>query len=179
MRNSFWIILTCTAICIALSSPPAYCEVEFLDQNWNDATRQLFYTTSQGSRLIPYDWFLALETSEGNQSFLRTEVPKLGYLGNNNTLANPDRLPVGFVADTDSSGRRYLGMNCAACHTNRVQYGGKTYQLDGAPTLADMWGLLAGIGDSLNATAMQDAKFGRFAEAVLGGTASPSEVQEL
>lgn len=179
MRNSFWIILTCIAICIALSSPPAYCEVEFLDQNWNDATRQLFYTTSQGSRLIPYDWFLALETTEGNQSFLRTEVPKLGYLGNNNTLANPDRLPVGFVADTDSSGRRYLGMNCAACHTNRVQYGGKTFQVDGAPTLADMWGLLAGIGDSLNATATQDAKFGRFAEAVLGGTASPSEVQEL
>ena len=42
-----------------------------------------------------------------------------------------------------------------------------------------MWGLLAGIGESLNATATQDAKFSRFAENVLGGTASPSEVQEL
>ena len=123
-------------------------QVEFLDQNWDASTRQFYYTTSQGSRLLPYDWFLALEVSDGQGSFLRERVTQLGYLANNNLNDNPDRLPVGFVADMDWSGEKYMGLNCAACHTNQISHKGKTYQIDGGPALADMWKLLVGIGDS-------------------------------
>jgi mono/diheme cytochrome c family protein len=156
-----------------------YGQVKFLAQNWDDATRQLFYTTTQGSRMIPYDWFMALEVSDGTSLFVQTRLPQLGYLPNNNPLANPDRLPVGFVADTDFAGRKYLGMTCAACHTNRIQYQGTTYQIDGAPTLADMWGLLSGIRDSLAATVSQEPKFKRFVGQVLGASPSDGEVAEL
>src|ERR1700682_1762894 len=83
---------------------PCFSQIQFLEQNWNDATRQLFYTTSQGSRLIPYDWALALEVSDETALFIKTRVPQLGYLPNDNTIANPDRLPVGFVVDTDAFG---------------------------------------------------------------------------
>ena len=143
-------------------------QVEFLDQNWDANTRQFYYTTSQGSRLMPYDWFLALEVSDGQGSFLRERVTQLGYLANNNLSDNPDRLPVGFVADADWSGEKHIGLNCAACHTNQISYEGKTYQIDGGPALADMWNLLVGIGDSLNATLDQPEKFSRFAASVLG-----------
>ena len=40
----------------AQSDKPAY-----LSQGWSGADRTMFYTTSQGSQLLPYDWFLALE----------------------------------------------------------------------------------------------------------------------
>ena len=154
-------------------------QIQFLKQNWDGPTRQLFYTTSQGSRMIPYDWFLALEVKDGTDPFLRTRLLQLGYIPNENSLANPDRLPVGFVADTDFAGRKYVGMNCAACHTNRIQFEGKTFQIDGAPTLADMWGMLTEIRDSLNATATQESKFLRFASQVLGPGAASHDVADL
>ncbi|QEG41989.1 di-heme-cytochrome C peroxidase [Roseimaritima ulvae] len=149
----------------------AEAQVEFLSQNWDADQRQTFYTTSQGSRIMPYDWFLALETSEGQDSFVRDLLPKLGYLPNDNTTDNPDRLPVGFVADIDASRRKHIGLTCAACHTNQIAYQGKTFQIDGAPTLADMWGMLEGIDNSLTATREQPDKFDRFATAVLGEAA--------
>ena len=72
-----------------------------------------------------------------------------------------------------------MGLNCAACHTNRIQFQGKTYQIDGAPALADMWGLLTGIRDSLNATASQPDKFARFSRNVLGGNNTDDRAAEL
>ncbi len=178
--SSYRSVLCASAVAIvALLPATMQGQVQFLKQNWDDPTRQLFYTTSQGSRMIPYDWFLALEVSDGTDLFVRTRLLQLGYLPNENSLANPDRLPVGFVADTDFAGRKFAGMTCAACHTNRIQYQGTTFQIDGAPTLADMWGLLTEIRDSLNATATQESKFIRFAGQVLGPGAAAHDIADL
>ncbi|MFT4554743.1 MAG: hypothetical protein ACI8P0_000839 [Planctomycetaceae bacterium] len=38
--------------------------VTYLDQGWDDDTRQEFYYTPQGSELIRYSWFMALEQSD-------------------------------------------------------------------------------------------------------------------
>ena len=57
-------------------------------------------------------------------------------------------------------------MNCAACHTNQITYQGITYQVDGAPTLADMWGMLEGLDAALSATRDDTARFERFADKV-------------
>ena len=75
-------------------------QASFLSQNWTDNERQAFYTTSQGSRMMPYDWFLALETVDGGGSFLKDTLPTFGYLPNGVSSENPDALPVGFVKDT-------------------------------------------------------------------------------
>ncbi len=122
---------------------------------------------------MPYEWFLALETSVGQESFVTNQLPKLGYLPNDNTVANPDRLPVGFVLDENRiTGERHVGLNCAACHTNQLRYGGITYQIDGAPALTDMWALLDGLNKSLKATRSSPEKFSRFANKVLGPSAN-------
>ncbi len=160
----FWMLLV-PAIAMATRLPAAK-QPEFLDQNWDDATRQFFYTTSQGSRMMPYDWFLALETADSTENFAKTVLPKLGYVPNPNLDQNPDELPVGFVADIDWRGQRHLGLTCAACHTNQIEYEEHLYQIDGAPTQADMAGLIEGLRDALNATLADLAKFDRFADRV-------------
>lgn len=140
----------------------------FLSQNWDAAQRQQYYTTSQGSRMMPYDWFMALEIHDGQASFVEKTLPELGYLPNPTSPANPDGLPVGWVMDTDNSGRNHIGLNCAACHTNQVSFQGSTFQIDGAPTQADMWGMIVGVDKALSETRDDDSKFQRFAKQVLG-----------
>ena len=162
LRLVFVVSLTCL-LAVAVQA-----ETKFLSQNWNEAQRQEYYTLSQGSRIMPYEWFLALENEDDEKSFLRTTVFELGYLPNENTHKNPDKLPVGFAVDVDLSGRKHFGLNCAACHTNQISHNGTTYQIDGGPTLADIWGLLEGIDKSLTKTVSDSAKFERFAKKVLG-----------
>ena len=82
-----------------LSAAPVRGQVEFLEQNWPADVRQEFYTTSQGSRIMPYSWFIALEISDSQKSFYRDRLPELGYLPNSLSTNNPDKLPVGFVRD--------------------------------------------------------------------------------
>jgi cytochrome c peroxidase len=153
--------------------------VEFLAQNWNEETRQKFYTTSQGSRLLPYKWFLALEMKDSTELFSGVHLKELGFLPNATSTANPDGLPVGFVQDEDWAGKRHLGLTCAACHTSQIKFKTKTLQIDGGPTLADTWGLIQGIGESLNATQQNPAKWSRFEAKVLGTGASESDRQVL
>jgi hypothetical protein len=148
-------------------------QVEFLEQNWQANVRQECYTTSQGSRIMPYSWFMALEVSDSKESFYRFRLPELGYLPNSQTTNNPDKLPVGFVRDQNEITKtEYIGLNCAACHTNQISFSGKTFQIDGAPSLADMWGMLSGLDDSLKATRDNAEKFDRFATKVLGTEAN-------
>jgi len=153
--------------------------VEFLGQNWNEETRQKFYTTSQGSRLLPYKWFLALEMKDSTELFSGAHLKELGFLPNATSTVNPDGLPVGFVQDEDWAGKQHLGLTCAACHTSQIKFKTKTLQIDGGPTLADTWGLLQGIGESLNATKQNPAKWSRFEAKVLGTGASESDRQVL
>ena len=43
---------------------------KILWQNWDDAKRQEFWFTEQGSQIIPYYWALALEMPKGDKKFL-------------------------------------------------------------------------------------------------------------
>ena len=50
-------------------------------QNWNENTRLAFWFTSQGSRIVPYRWFLALEQSGGTALFRdAANLDRLGYV---------------------------------------------------------------------------------------------------
>ena len=100
----------------------------YLNQAWKSADRTLFYTTSQGSQLIPYDWFLALERPDSEIAFRADSFARFGYLPNRSKTNNPDGLPVGFVKDNGSNGD-WLGMTCAACHTSQMTIAGRTVQI--------------------------------------------------
>ncbi len=153
---------------------PAY---ERLDQKssaasapWDEAAWSQFYVESQGSRLIPRKWALALKLPNG-QSFAEG-LTRYGYLPN---PQNPKGLPVGFTVTDDG----YLGPNCAACHTRQIEIGGKDYRIDGGPALADMGALWADLDAAVGRALATPAAFADFARAVLGASYNPQEEVKL
>jgi hypothetical protein len=149
-----------------LQAAPGITAVRFLVQNWTDEEAMKFYNLSQGSNLVPYEWFTKLEQAGSERLFCEPEhIWRLGYLPRrSDSVGNPDGLPVGFVkAD------KYLGLSCAACHTGQVVFGTTAWIIDGGPTPGDGEMLLRGLEASLKATQSDPDKFDRFARAVLGG----------
>src|SRR4051812_49291508 len=103
-------------------------KIVYLDQGWKPKESQRFYFTSQGSQIVPYDWFLALEQADGETPFRdNRNMLRFRYLVQEPDSANPDGLPVGFVKD-EGRDREWLGVNCSACHTNQIDYKGVGYR---------------------------------------------------
>lgn len=142
--------------------------VVYLSQNWSPSESLRFYFTSQGSQVIPYEWFLALEQPDSQARFRDNQnLLKYRYLTQTPSPSNPDGLPVGFVAD-DGNNRRWLGFTCAACHTTEIHLGNTAYRVDGGPGQGDIEGLLVSMTQALRQTRDNPDKFARFAHAVLG-----------
>jgi hypothetical protein len=151
----------------------------YLQQNWTPGESTRFYFTPQGSQIIPYNWFLALEQVDSTTPFLDNQnVLKYRYLPQNPGPLNPDGLPVGFVADP-GVGRKWLGMTCAACHTTEIRFGTTAYRIDGAPTHGDIQGFLTALISAMQQTINDPARFARFAEKVLGANNTQENQSEL
>lgn len=152
-----------------------------LPQAWSPQTRMDFWFTSQGSRIIPYSWFTWLEQADNEKLFRSAEhMESLRYLPMPASKQNPSGLPIGFALDTDKKkGEAWVGMSCAACHTNQMDYQGKKFLIEGAPTLGNFVLFYNELVDALNATHSDDAKFERFAKKVLGENYNPENAQQL
>lgn len=164
-------------------------------QNWDDDKRQEFWFTEQGSQIIPYDWALVLEIPNSEEPFFGNKnMDRLRYIPQSETPKNLDKLPIGFTKDMvwysneslpgGASGslrityknhgdkvyqkisKEWLGMTCAACHTNQIEYKGKKIVIDGAPGMGDLEGFLHGLVESMQATLEDKDKFQRFATKV-------------
>lgn len=159
-------------------------KVVHVDQNWHQKQRDEFYTLTQGSRLIPYDWFLHLEQAKGKKTELFRSVKNMNryrYLTQKESKQNPHGLPVGFVKDPKEVGEKidWLGMTCAACHTSQVHHKKVAYRIDGGPAMADHDQFLLDLSDALRATVKDDEKFKRFAKSILGGNQKPADTKKL
>src|SRR3954469_19078113 len=65
-------------------------------QGWSVADRETFYTTSQGSRMIPLAWFKALRRHDVDEPFAADQLKRYGYIPNGSP-GNTNGLPIGFV----------------------------------------------------------------------------------
>lgn len=154
----------------AFSDSAKHKPLHYLDQGWSDAERNQFYFTPQGSYLIPYKWYLALEQSRNKKPFNDAKhIARIGYLVDEQaySTSNPDGLPIGFAKEPVSGDEAWLGYTCAACHTGQVRFRGKNIRVDGAPTLADFTLFNQRLIESLQATLDEPRKFERFAQKVL------------
>ena len=162
-----------------LPEPPVYASYQLLQNDWSDERRERYYQISQGSLVIPYSWYMALESRTGTQMFASPEVQaRYGLLPDNNTRYNPDRLPVGIVKDivpdayVDTLGegqKEWASISCAACHTGQLLYKGNALRIDGGQSF---WGFEQWSGDleiSLILTSATPSKFERFCARVYGG----------
>jgi hypothetical protein len=154
-----------------------------LDQGWNAKAIGDWVSANQGSRLLPLAWFKALEQPDARSLFLDP-----AYMAKFRYLPGPDGLPLGFTIDAQNDSlfedtqRRWadkqgahtpwVGMTCAACHTNDITYGPHRMRVYGGSTLADFQGFLAALNSALRRASNDDATFDRFAERVLGAKAS-------
>lgn len=179
-----------------------------LDQGWSAEEAETFYYTPQGSQLIPYSWFLALEVDDGQSLFRENaNMARFGYItASAASPNNPDALPIGFVVDSgtteplltaaddvgspdpqratgpagnEGGSTKWLGMTCAACHTAELHHGGKRFRIDGGPAMADHESFTAAMARALEATQRDEAKFTRFAQRVLGPTYDPGAAAKL
>ena len=169
------IILLCSGFGISIAraaDPPA--AVPYLDQGWSPEQRQRYYRLYEGSQLVPYEWFRALERA-GSEELLGSDasMARFGYLPNRgDPRYNPDDLPVGFVKERDPRTGNWLGLNCAACHTGQVEYRGHAVRIDGAPALADFMAFRDALIATLQETQADPAKFERFANRLSGRPAA-------
>jgi len=145
----------------------SFTEVKYVKQNWSPADSLWFYSTTQGSDLLPYDFFLFLEQENSTELF-RTPVNmnRYRYLPQIATGSNPDAFPVGMVADV-YQGKKYMGFTCAACHSSQVNFEGVGIRIDGGPGAADMDTFMRDLGASLIKTLEDPAKLDRFVDSVL------------
>ena len=146
-----------------------------LCQNWDADQQQEFWFLPQGSQIIPYRWFLALEQAGSSKPFRDPEhMDALRYLPQQPTSMNRDGLPIGFTLDSADGNEDYkaisdewLGLTCAACHTGQIEFEDDKMLIDGAPTMGDFEGLMLALVDAMQTTLNNQSKFDRFAEAVL------------
>nr|WP_324257794.1 di-heme-cytochrome C peroxidase [Cellvibrio fontiphilus] len=138
-------------------------QTNYLDQGWDHQTRQQLSFTSFGSRLIPYDWFIALEQAQTTQLFRDpAHMSALGFIITEPDEYNPDGLPVGVVRDKDKKHGDYVGLTCAACHTGQVSINGQRIRIDGGQALIDFTGFEIALVAALEATLADAEKFSRF-----------------
>lgn len=156
-------------------------KVKTLSQNWSHQESNWFYNVPQGSRLIPYQWFINLEHGGAKEKFTGAKnIQRLGFIARKVSDDNPDALPVGFVKDAEfDDGSESLGLTCAACHTSQIIHNKIAYIVDGGPTLGDFEGLLRDLVTSMEETASDAVRFDRFAIGVLGDSAAKDEKEDL
>ncbi|HTS38112.1 MAG TPA: di-heme-cytochrome C peroxidase [Candidatus Solibacter sp.] len=170
-------------------SPPA--QLINAEQGWTDDQRLHFHHTSQGTRLIPYDWFMALE-----QPCLslfacdlfsdKTYLARFGFLSSQaNPKLNPDGLPVGFARQENlydpetKTTYAVVGLTCAACHTGELHYGNYAVQIDGGPALIEVTQFQKALLLAVGFTQKLPFRYGRFEKRLLGPNASGDQKADL
>lgn len=162
---------------------------KWLDQNWSPDESHEFYFKDQGSELIPFDWFMALEQANTSDLFRADDhMIALGFITQpqDPNLNNKHGLPIGLVFRDDPTNTdlfkeiktaaygesyetqnyprtsRWLGMTCAACHTADITYEGTVIRVDGAPAMIDHESFLNELTAAMRATCDDAGKFQRF-----------------
>ncbi len=144
----------------------------YLNQAWTAQQRADYYWGSQGSALISYDIYLALQLPGSKELFnSASHADSVGLLNDQPDLKNnPDSLPVGITKTTVSSGQYtgvYMGMTCAACHTGQVQYKGQQIRIEGGvSSRLDIVAWIRSLADSLKETVAEPAKFQTMLETI-------------
>ena len=161
-------------------------------QCWSPQQQNAWYGATQGSRLIPWDWAMALERPGEPGKFFDG-----AWLAAKFRLIprGPGEMPVGLAKDAQDDshltvtslhwapGQKadapWLGFNCSACHTAELHYKGTVQRIDGGPGLTDFQSLTEAVQAALVETRGTPAKWDAFARAVLKAQDSPAARTQL
>lgn len=174
-------------------------QVVRLDQGWTPDQREKYYQTSQGSLIIPYSWFMALEQPGfGNHKPFAAEDNLIRYdLVTDSSKFNPDNLPVGVGKETIDDEhlkdlgcgappcpgnvalhREWLTYTCAACHTEQINYQGKSLIVEGGRGRWNFNQFNHTLANLLMETRYSPGMFSRFADKVVAYEKRPDTPEE-
>jgi len=165
--------------------------VTFLDQNWNQEDRETFYFTPQGSHVIPVRFAQELKAESGKLFFSSEQLKKYGYIPQKaDPDTNPMGLPVGFTIDgfmgygglvknPREVGERWVGINCAACHTSNLQYKGNTIRIDGGQSLSDFQRFMTDMDRAVFSVAENPTSLQQFVAAVAKKMSPPADPAQI
>lgn len=159
-----------------------------LQQGWSADTADRWHFISQGTALIPYEWFVALEQpgqQPGQTALIKApeNLQRLGFLSEPVSTTNPDGLAIGLYSTPVDipDGRHacwkgnWLGLGCAGCHTGQVSYRGQQIRIEGGPSHIDIDSFVGQLVGSITAVLQnQDGAGQRFMARV---KAPPADVQ--
>ena len=145
--------------------------LENRSQGWSRKEQEKYYHTAQGTAVIPFAWFLALERMD---LLGKPEVPFLddANITRYGFLPDPRNrygLPIGFSRSDyiDSQNRlAWVDITCAACHTGQLKHQGKIIQVDGAPSMQWNRPFLTALAGALKETLEKPEKFSNFSDEV-------------
>ncbi len=152
---------------LALSAPTLALPLR-IDQGWSARRTNQVYHEYAGSQIMPLAWFLALELPT-SQELLVDNARAYGLLEPRyKSVPAAGPLPVGFtVGDDEETGvlygdKRWVGMNCAACHTAVLNIDGNEVVIEGAPSRIHLHKLQGDLAQAMRVTLDDPAKFARF-----------------
>jgi len=152
-------------------------------EGWQVGQSQWFHHADQGTKILNYDWFLALQQPELSV-FTRPGkfsdpqyLQRFGFIPSSSDKdMNPHGLPVGFAINLKFQEPQadapppypVVGLTCAACHTGQINYQGKGLRVDGGSGMVDLGKFKAALGRAVFYTRLFPWRFDRFARSVLG-----------
>jgi len=161
------------------AAPSATFAAADLDQKWDAATSGHFWWTSQGSQIVPYDYYTALELKDSQELFAsNAHSERLRFITvPDKSTGNPGGLPIGFVKNqVQVNGLDVMGVTCAACHSAKWTINGTAVMVEGGPSKGDFQTFFFELIDSMTQTLAQADKFDRFAKPNAGIPPAPSAI---
>jgi mono/diheme cytochrome c family protein len=163
--------------------------VHRLSQGWDDDIANRYHHESQGTKIMPLAWLMALEQPvltlfPVGRFAARDYLARFGFVYATDPPAPgvPD-LPIGwaveekYIAKYDvppvETPTRMVGLSCAACHTSRINVerpdgAVKSVLIEGGSAMIDLGTFEQAVGKALAYTSILPMRFARFARNVLG-----------
>lgn len=174
------------ALVVPLLAAPAFArtppQVVWAEQGWTAQEQDIYHYTPQGTVMSNLAWFLALErTNAPGLVSSNKSLAEFGFMTQSATPLNPLGLPIGFAINpSTTTTTSTVSLTCSACHSGQLHYRGTTFRIDGTQSNADVDAFENEFQNSVILTALQPARFQRFAQRVLGAhSGDPAEVATL
>lgn len=176
-------------------------------QNWNPGWKtnqsDWFHHANQGTRILPYSWFISLEQPDLSPFHTPGLFHSSDYLERFGFLPsvkdhryNPDGLPIGFTiqqgfrspldesSDPLAPYTTVAGLTCAACHTGQLNYKDKEgkvrgIRIEGGSAMISLGGFQEAVSRALFFTDRIPARFTRFARGVLTEERKPVNEENM
>jgi hypothetical protein len=176
MKNAnFCTIITAVSLISIFAVANTSNEFVRVDQGWTDEDRKIIYQQDEGAQFVPLNWFLALEQAGSSELFVKS-LNKYGFLNgrekNSDNLTNPYDLPVGMTISEDLrteklyGEKKWVGVNCAACHTTQVNVNNKRVVIDGGANMFNFNGFMKDVSRAFTSVIQDQQKWKKFEETV-------------